>query len=217
MSNFRIIDIEQWDRKEQFQFFKGYDNPFFGLTADIDVTRLLSYTKAGGHSFFAAYLFLSQLQVNKVKEFRYRIVEDEVIDYDTITAGSTVLKSNEVFTFCYFDYMESFKAFEAHVLARTQNCRDPESLLDAQDQDPAQVHYSVIPWVHFRGLSHPRNYGTGDSVPKIVFGKYTKTDGTIKMPVSVEAHHALMDGFHMGRYFEGLQTSANLPENYLEG
>lgn len=217
MSNFRIIDIEQWDRKEQYHFFKEYDNPFFGLTVDIDVARLLRYTKARDHSFFAAYLFLSQLQVNRIKEFRYRIVDDEVHDYDTITAGSTVLKSNEVFTFCYFDYMDSFKSFEAHVLERTENCRQPESLLDDHDSNPAQVHYSVIPWVHFRGLTHPRNYGTGDSIPKIVFGKYSGAGDIINMPVSVEAHHSLMDGFHMGRYFEGLQNCANFPENYLEG
>ena len=217
MSDFQIIDIEQWERKEQFQFFKNYDNPFFGLTADVEVSKLLEYTQARGHSFFAAYLYISQLQVNKIKEFRYRIVDDRVVDYAKISAGSTVLKENEVFTFCYFDYLTSFKAFEAHVLEQIDNCRQPESLLDDQDHNLAQVHYSVIPWVHFRGLSHPRNHVIGDSIPKIVFGKYTSSQGLKNMPISVEAHHSLMDGFHMGQYFEGFQSCANLPENFLEG
>lgn len=217
MSDFRIIDIEQWERKEQFHFFKGYDNPFFGLTADIEVGKLLEYTRLRGHSFFAAYLYISQLQVNKIKEFRYRIMDDQVVDYAKISAGSTVLKTNKVFTFCYFNYIKSFKAFEAHVLEQIENCRQPESLLDDHDHNLAQVHYSVIPWVHFRGLSHPRNYGIGDSIPKIVFGKYVSDNGSTKMPISIEAHHALMDGFHMGQYFEGFQSCANLPENILEG
>ncbi len=217
MSDFRIIDIEQWERKEQFHFFKGYDNPFFGLTADIEVGKLLEYTRLRGHSFFAAYLYISQLQVNKIKEFRYRIMDDQVVDYAKISAGSTVLKTNKVFTFCYFNYIKSFKAFEAHVLEQIENCRQPESLLDDHDHNLAQVHYSVIPWVHFRGLSHPRNYGIGDSIPKIVFGKYVRDNGSTSMPISIEAHHALMDGFHMGQYFEGFQSCANLPENILEG
>jgi chloramphenicol O-acetyltransferase type A len=215
MSDFQIIDIEQWERKEQFQFFKNYDNPFFGLTADVEVSKLLEYTQARGHSFFAAYLYISQLQVNKIKEFRYRIVDDRVVDYAKISAGSTVLKENEVFTFCYFDYLTSFKAFEAHVLEQIDNCRQPESLLDDQDHNLAQVHYSVIPWVHFRGLSHPRNHGIGDSIPKIVFGKYTSSQGLKNMPISVEAHHSLMDGFHMGQYFEGFQSCADHPEGTL--
>ena len=101
MTDFRIIDIEQWERKEQFQFFKEYDNPFFGLTADVEVSKLLEFTRSRGYSFFAAYLYISQLQVNKIKEFRYRIVDGQVLDYAKISAGSTVLKTNEVFTFCY--------------------------------------------------------------------------------------------------------------------
>lgn len=217
MTDLRIIDIEQWDRREQFHFFKDYDNPFFGLTADIEVGNLLAYTKARGHSFFAAYLFLSQIQVNRIKEFRYRIQGDQVIDHPVITAGSTILKSNEVFTFCYFDFMEIFSDFEAHFLERSKGCQQPHSQLNDQDENPAQVHYSVIPWVHFSGLTHPRNYGIGDSIPKIVFGKYTPSGEAVTMPVSVEAHHALMDGFHMGKYFDGLQKAAHFPEEYLEG
>lgn len=217
MSNFRNINIETWDRKEQYNYFKDYDNPFFGLTADIDVTNLLKYTKQHNHSFFAAYLYISQLQVNRLKEFRYRIVDDEVRDYNNISAGSTVLKANKVFTFCYFDYMPTFEAFEAHVLNQIEKCSQVESQLDDQDHNLAQVHYSVIPWVHFRGLTHPRNYGINDSIPKIVFGKYDDQNGLINMSVSVEAHHSLMDGFHMGQYFEGFQSCANLPERYLEG
>jgi len=217
MSDFRIIDIEQWERKEQFHFFKDYDNPFFGLTADVEISKLLEYTRSRGHSFFAAYLYISQLQINKIKEFRYRIVDNQVVDYASISAGSTVLKANDVFTFCYFEYMKSYREFEAHVLEQIERCRQAESPFNARDHNLAQVHYSVIPWLHFHGLSHPRNYGTGDSIPKIVFGKYTSSNGSINMPISVEAHHALMDGFHIGQYFEGFQSCANFPENILKG
>lgn len=217
MSDFRIIDLEQWDRKEQYHFFKDYHNPFFGLTADIEVGKLLDYTRSLGHSFFAAYLYLSQLQANKIPEFRYRILDNQVVDYEKISAGSTVLRANKVFTFCSFDYMESFADFESHVLESMDACKDSESLLNDHVQALDMIHYSVIPWVHFRGLSHPVNGGSEDSIPKIVFGRYASQNSSTVMPVSVEAHHSLMDGFHMGQYFEGFQSCANLPENYLKG
>ena len=113
--------------------------------------------------------------------------------------------------------MKNFSVFERHVLEQIDTCKQPETLLHDHDHDVAMVHYSVIPWVHFRALSHPRNYGSGDCIPKIVFGKYSDDNGSIKMPISVEAHHALLDGFHMGQYFEGFQSCANLPEIFLEG
>ncbi|RME51569.1 MAG: chloramphenicol acetyltransferase, partial [Caldilineae bacterium] len=35
----------------------------------------------------------------------------------------------------------------------------------------------------------------------------------LRMPVSVQAHHALMDGLHAGRYFQRLQTLLDEWEN----
>ncbi|MEA3288025.1 MAG: CatA-like O-acetyltransferase [Candidatus Marinimicrobia bacterium] len=66
-------------------------------------------------------------------------------------------------------------------------------------------------------MNQPRNYGTDDSVPKIVFGKHEKRDGRVLMPISVEVHHSLLDGFHVGLYFKGFQQSINDPETLLEG
>ncbi len=211
------IDIENWDRKEQYQFFRHYDNPFFGLTASVNVTKLLAYTQEHNLSFFAAYLFASQQVINRIPEFRYRIIGDDVLVYPKILAGSTVLKANNVFTFCYFDYMESFRKFNEHVLQQIALCQNPQTKLIDHDDDLAQIHYSVIPWLHFQGLSHPRNYDTDDSIPKIVFGKYENHDGRVLMPVSVEVHHSLLDGYHVGLYFDGFQKRINDPKTLLEG
>ncbi|MCF6237594.1 MAG: CatA-like O-acetyltransferase, partial [Candidatus Marinimicrobia bacterium] len=100
---------------------------------------------------------------------------------------------------------------------RVALCQQPQTQLIDHDENLAQIHYSVIPWVHFSGLSHPRNYGTDDSIPKIVFGKYVTQAKKVLMPLSVEAHHSLLDGFHLGLYFEGFQQSINDPKILLEG
>jgi chloramphenicol O-acetyltransferase len=56
-----------------------------------------------------------------------------------------------------------------------------------------------------------------DSVPKIIFGKYEVEGGRVRLPVSVEVHHALMDGVHVGRYFERLQEHFTAPAAVLGG
>ena len=60
----------------------------------------------------------------------------------------------------------------------------------------------MIPWISFTSFTHARKPAKEDSVPKIVFGKYTKKNDSVKMPVSVEVHHSLMDGIHVGKFFE---------------
>jgi len=217
MKHVEKIDVENWERKEQYRFFRHYDNPFFGLTVNVDVTKLLAYTRERGYSFFAAYLFTSQKMVNSIPDFRYRIKGDDVIVYPEVVAGSTVLKGNNVFTFCYFDHITNFHEFNSHVIQQVALCQQPQTQLVDHDNDLAQIHYSVLPWLNFTGLSHPRNYKTDDSIPKIVFGKYMEQDGQTTMPISVDVHHSLLDGYHVGLYFEGFQKSINSPETLLEG
>lgn len=217
MIKYHPIDVESWDRREQYEFFRDYDNPFFGLTANVDVSRLLEYVREKGYSMFAAYLYASQQQVNRISEFRYRILDNQVVEYDNISAGSTVLKDNDVFTFCYFNHLPSFKDFHPHVIERIKACRHPKTKLTDHEHNQAMIHYSVIPWVHFTAVTHPRNHGTKDSVPKIMFGKFEEKQASTNLPISVEVHHGLLDGFHVGLYFEGFQNSINDPEALLEG
>ncbi len=54
-----FLDLDTWNRKELFYFFKDYEQPFFNICADVDVTSLVNYTKKNGLSFFRASLFLS--------------------------------------------------------------------------------------------------------------------------------------------------------------
>ena len=73
------LDIKNWNRKDQFYFFKDYDNPFFNICAEVDVTELLKQTKASNKSFFLTSLFMSLKAANDIQEFRYRILDEKII------------------------------------------------------------------------------------------------------------------------------------------
>ncbi|MGD9900541.1 MAG: CatA-like O-acetyltransferase, partial [Calditrichaceae bacterium] len=95
-----------------------------------------------------------------------------------------------------------------------KNSEDKESL-DARADEDNMIHYSVIPWIAFTGLSHSRRFGREDSIPKIVFGKYQTKNGRLMMPISVEVHHSLMDALHVSRYLTRLQEILDQPEKEL--
>jgi len=71
------------------------------------------------------------------------------------------------------------------------------------------AYFSAIPWVKFTSVEHAMNSKVPDSVPKIAFGKWEERDGKKFMPVSVHVHHALMDGLHVGQFYEMLQELLN--------
>ena len=99
-------------------------------------------------------------------------------------------------------------AMKAVADARSEGKFQPEPADDA-------IHFTVLPWASFTSFSHARNWGREDSVPKIAFGKFTEEDKRTKLPISVEVHHALMDGLHVGRYLSQMQEALRKPEAYI--
>ena len=212
----RYLEIETWNRRRQFEFFKNFDNPYFNICANVDVTNLRDVTRVSKDiSFFIAYHFLSMKAANEVEPFRYRLREDRVLVHDRIHAGTTLLLPDETFTFVYFDYQDSFQVFHGLANAAVETALSGVSRLDEREEQDDLIHHSVIPWITFSSISHARNWGRQDSVPKIAFGKYRKEGDLLKMPVSVEVHHALVDGLHVGRYFEKLAGYLSDPGSAL--
>ena len=208
------LNVDTWKRHAQYKFFISYDDPTFNVTANVDVTNLRKYAKDHELSFFLASLFVSTKAVNLVEEFRYRIRGDKVVIHDVINAGSTFLLDDDTFTFAYFDYCDDILQFCKSGRAVLAECKGKGGL-DSKGDEDSLIYYSVVPWISFTSLKNPSQKGKNVSIPKIVFGKYFESvvagkehhgETKLLMPVSVEAHHALMDGFHLGKYYETFQS-----------
>lgn len=206
---YRIIDIEEWPRRSTFEFFRDFEDPFFNLTASVDVTALYGFCKRKGLSFSLAGLFLSQQAVNSVPELRLRLIKETVVEFDEVHATQTILNADETFSFCYFENRDGIAEFDRDGRA----AREKYSRLRTFDVEADRldlVYYSVIPWVSFTGFKHASRIDGNRSVPRIVFGKKFEDAGRLKMPVSLECHHALVDGIHAGKYFDGFQHRLDL-------
>lgn len=198
------IDLHSWERRDTYHFFRDFDDPFFNATAPVDATRLVAHAKAGKESFSWNVLYCLLRAANEIPEFCLRILGDSVVRYDVLHGGTTVLRPDNTFTFCYFDYHPDRETFLAGARKAVEQSMS-QRLLDPKDHEFNRVHFSAVPWIAFTGVKHAKKRGNDDSIPKIVFGKYTEEAGRMKLPLSVEVNHALMDGYHVGRYFEKVQ------------
>ena len=205
---FEKVDVDSWARKDTFHFFRDFEDPFFNLTSNVDVTRLYSLCKKENLSFSLAGLFASQQTVNSIPEFRLRFLDGDVVRFREVHATQTILSEDETFSFCYFENADDVRTYDA--LGR--EAREKYLKLRSYDVEAHRidlVYYSVIPWVAFTSFKHASRMNSTQSVPRIVFGKIFDDAAAKKMPVSVEVHHALMDGLHVGKYFNGLQCAVD--------
>ena len=210
----KYLDLKNWIRKDVFEFFRAFDKPYFNICTNLDITPLLAALSDRGVSVSLAYHYFALRAANEIEPFRYRLKDGQVIVYDVIHGGTTVLLPNEIFTLAYFEYEPSFKKFIAGADAAMKEAVSGDGAFRPNPRDD-MIHFTTLPWVSFTSFSHARNWGREDSVPKIAFGKFIKIEERTLLPFSVEVHHALMDGLHVGRYVSWLEAALLEPEAYL--
>ncbi|SHL44239.1 chloramphenicol acetyltransferase [Flavobacterium xanthum] len=205
-----LLDLENWNRKEHFQFFKQFEEPFFGATVEIDCTKAYASAKILKTSFFSYYLYHTLRAVNTIESFRYRIADDQIYVCDQINASATIGREDGSFGFSLMEYNSDFSVFAASSTKEIERIQTTTGLFTRNFDDDNVIHFSAIPWLDFSSLSHARSYTFPDSCPKISFGKMKIADnGKRTMAMSVHVHHALMDGFHVGQFVDCFQELMN--------
>ncbi|WP_299222437.1 chloramphenicol acetyltransferase [uncultured Aquimarina sp.] len=208
--NKTALDLSTWNRREHYEFFSGFDEPFFGIVSTVDFTIGYQKIKDNGYPYFLYYLHKAVKAANRIAPFRYRIEEDKVYIYDQVHASATIGREDHTFGFSFIEFDEDFKVFRVQAQKEIEAVRNSTGLRhndNAKRMD--SLHISSIPWYNFTGISHARHFQYRDSVPKISFGKYTKEGSKINLPISIHVHHALMDGYHVGLYLEEFQRLLN--------
>lgn len=198
------IDVETWDRKELFEFFKGFTEPFWGITVNVDVTVAYRKAKEQRFSFFLYYLYQSLRAANEVKEFHYRIEDGVPVYFDMVNGSSTINRANGTFGFSYISYRDSFEAFLPEAQAEIARVQATTKLMP-EILNSSVIHYSSVPWFTFTSVSHARHFDFPDSCPKITFGKFFEQGDKLLMPVAIHGHHALIDGLHAGQFLDIFQ------------
>jgi chloramphenicol O-acetyltransferase type A len=208
------LDIENWSRRELFEFFIGYSNPYFNVCAQLDVTRLKEFASQQQIKISQALHYFALRIANETEPFRYRLKDNKVFVWDVVHGGTTVLLPNESFSYAYFDYQRNFEDFMRDMGKAVESLRTGSGKLKPTMRDDV-IYHTSLPWISFTSFSHARTPGRGESIPRIVFGKFRKDHDRWLMPFSVEVHHALMDGLHVGRYLSRFEEALADPALFV--
>lgn len=200
----KIVDLDNWKRKDHYHFFKGLDYPHFSISANLDITRFYNYIKGNDLPFFISFLYAATKAANLVPEFRYRIRGNQIVEHEMVHPSFTAMTSKRVFSFCTVNYLEDYQQFKANTSRAIEAAKTQVSLEDEPGRDDL-LYISCIPWISFTSIAHPIHMNPVDSIPRITWGKYFEEGEIIKMPLSVQGHHALIDGYHVGQYFNEVQ------------
>jgi len=205
-SAFDLIDINHWDRADAFRFFREFDEPFFNICTQVEIGGLLREARRHGHTPSLLILWHAMRAANEIEAFRLRLHGEEVRRYHRIKPACTMRRGENGYFFGYFDYEHGMTATEFISRGRAAiETQQHTPGLGARPDAADVVHCSMLPWINFTGLRHARHSGYPDSIPKLVFGKFTEVDGKWMLPVAVDLHHALADGWHAAQWFKKME------------
>jgi chloramphenicol O-acetyltransferase type A len=204
------IDFQLWSRREYYERFGSCDDPYFGVTVNVDCTVAYEACKRLGYSFFVYYMFESIKAVNQVENFRYRVIDKDIWLFDCIHASTTVGRPDGSFGFALFEYTEDFNVFQKNANEQIVLVQKTQGLSVNDDADRFDViHFTTLPWFSFTSFRHEKNFNYKESIPKIAFGKFFEQDDKKWLPISINVNHGLVDGYHVGKYLDLFQIGLN--------
>ena len=192
----QIIDIENWERKENFNFFRHFQNPQLSITSEVECGGARQRAKAAGQSFLLHYLYAVLRAANEIPEFRYRIDPDgRVVLYDTIDMLSPIkIKENGKFFTTRFPYHNDFDTFY----------QEARLIIDAIPED-GLILLSATPDLYFTSITGTQEKRSGNNYPLLNAGKAIIREGKLVMPIAMTIHHGFIDGHHLSLFYKKVE------------
>jgi chloramphenicol O-acetyltransferase len=192
-------------RRDRFDFFDRMQSPAVNLCFRMDLPDFRPWCKAQGLAPFHVLLCAVLRAVLQVENFRYRVLDGEVITIDRLHPSFTVVNQHFDLNLAYFDWSDDVREF----VARGQAAREEASgmlEMDMQygDLSPRaakeRVFVTCMPWLDFTAIQHPMASLATPDIPSLAWGKFLDGPDGLQLPFSVQAHHGFVDGYHIHQF-----------------
>lgn len=186
--------------------FQSFAQSTINQTVLLDITALLKHIKEVGWKFYPTIIFLLSKVVNRHTEFRMAIKDNELVIWNEVHPSYTIFHNEtETFSSLWSHYDGNIHHFQ-HVYAEDMARYGNNLSYWPKGESLENIFFvSAIPWVSFTSfninVANMQNFFS----PMFTIGKYYNQDGKILLPLAIQVHHSVCDGFHVARLINELQ------------
>jgi chloramphenicol O-acetyltransferase type A len=216
--SFNKIDMDNWDRKQHFEHYLKNVKCGFSITSNIDSTALVPAVKAKSLKLYPVLLYMVTSVVNLQHEFRTCFNDDKQLGYwETMNPSYTVFhQDTHTFSSLWTEYTDDFNEFYQKIQIDIEKYSDNKDLFPKPDCPLNCFPISCIPWTSFTGFNLNLFNDNQFLLPIVTIGKYFEQGDTLQLPVCLQIHHAVADGYHAAQFMNHLQQLASMPEKWLK-
>lgn len=203
--DYKVLDMDKYSRRKHFDYFRSLAHPYVGMTVNVDITDFVRKTKEEGLPFFLSLCYCVAQAANGVPEFRQRIRDGNIIQYDWCQTSHTLALEDGSYCYCTLESNMSFREYLPRAVEAQKLASKERSLEDGEDGD-SLLFVSSIPFISYTSLIQPVPC-PADSNPRISWGKYFRQGDRLMLPITVLCHHALVDAIHISRFYATLDMA----------
>ncbi len=196
-----IIDFHNWERKEFYEHFTNEVICTYSTTVNLDITNLKS------HRLYPSLIWLLTKAVNQMPEFRTALTDEGVCIYDEMHPAYTIFnKDNKNFSAIWTEFNSDYNIFLRSYELDTAKYSSSIKYAPKPDRPSNPFAIYMVPWLTFTSF----NINVFDDgkylLPIFTLGKYFEEGKKIMIPLAIQVHHAVCDGYHIGTFINTLQT-----------
>ncbi len=216
---FRVIGKEGLKRRQMYEVFSKFGDPSISLDVRVDVTETVKFSKTTGTSFFIDTLYAVSMAVNGIEEMRYRVLNGEIVCFESTDPGYTVTTGDGMYRNCKHKMSSDYGEFYKSAIETIEAAKKGDSKEGWGDERIDEIYFSCVPWVDFLSVRQPLPLGDEGSmgIPRIVWGRFTEENGRYLMTIDVTVSHAFIDGHILSDLIADIQKRLSNPEKYLIG
>ena len=201
---FTRIDRETWPRREYFAHYFTQVPCTYSATFQLDITGL----RESGRPLYPTLLHAISTAVNRHQEFRMACNgAGEVGYYDVVHPCYTIFhKDTETFSNLWTEYNPDREAFCAAYQRDLAAWGDRPGLVARPDPPENTFPVSMVPWASFEAFHLNLQKGYDYLPPIFTMGRFHEEGGKVLLPLAVQVHHAVCDGFHLCRLVNEVQA-----------
>lgn len=208
---FTPIDLETWERRDHFDYYRNRLICGYSVTVRLDVTQFHRSVRERGLHFFPVFVYCVSRQIEESREFRMGIDETGAPGYyDVLHPNYTIFHEDDhTFSDVWTEYSRDFETFYRDMTEDMERFRDVKGVKVKPGQPKNFYCISCVPWLDFTGYSAYTESGTPMLFPIITYGKISEENGRETLPFCINISHAAADGYHTACFLNELQKRLN--------
>lgn len=207
---FHLIDMDTWERREHYYYYKDFLKVRYNLNIQVDITELLAQVKEQKLKFYPVFIYIIMRAVNQNREMRMQTDKEGRLGYwDECHPSYTIFhEDDKTFSDIWTEYNEDFPAFYDAVIKDMETYRNQKGIKPKPGKPDNFCPVSCVPWLSFTGYASDTYSDSPMLYPVVLFGRYYEKEGRTFLPLGAAFHHAVADGYHSCRFLNEIQELA---------